>query len=296
MSEEFTRVYEIDIDDLGVDECNIRGGDWDQNEEFIESVRENGVIEPLIVRSADPSTGVKYAIVSGSRRYNASIIAGLTTVPCIIRELTDIEASALSILENRHRKDIADWVYAVKLGELFEVLKGVKDRDGTINFLSKKTGVSKKALDEYLMIFDLPEEVFILLKKPEERTKEEVELFKKYHTAELPNLLTKDKAVLISRELKSYPIERQVEIAKEIVSKSRKVAQEVIRLAKTYPKESMEQIMDKFYSIPRGARWQFYFESMIVTAIDDACIRKKVDRTSLIHEYIKQGLIRDGFL
>lgn len=296
MSSKPTEVVEIDIDDLGVDECNIRGGDWDQDEELIASIKENGVIVPLIVRLADPSTGVKYAIVSGSRRYNASIVAGLTMVPCIVKELDDIEARALSILENKHRKDIPDWLYAVKLGELYGLLNGNKDREGTINFLSQRTGISKKNMEDYLLLFDLPEEVFILLKKPGERTKEEIELFKRFQTEELPKILTKDKAVLISKELRSYPIEKQVEVVKIIVLKSIKDAKEVIRLVKTYPKDSMEQIMEKFISIPKGARWQFYFDSYIVSAIDTACIRRKIDRKSLVFDYVKQGLINDGFL
>lgn len=296
MVDNTVEIVEIDIDDLGIDECNIRDGKWDQNEELITSIKDNGVIVPLIVRPADPSTGVKYAIVSGSRRYNASIIAGLTTVPCIIKELDDIEASALSILENRHRKDIPDWVYSVKLGELFERLEGETDKNGTVGFLSEKTGISRKSIEDFLVIFDLPEEIFLLMKKPEERTEEEIEIFKKYHTEELPKILSKDKAILISKELQSYPIEKQVEVVKMIVLKSNEVAKELIRLVKTYPKESMEQIMEKYISIPRGARWQFYFDSHLVTAIDTACIKKKIDRKNLIYTYVKDGLVNDGFL
>ena len=54
--------------------------------------------------------------------------------------------------------------------------------------------------------------------------------------------------------------------------------------------------MDKYISIPKGAKWQFYFDSYIVSAIDTACIKKKIDRKALVHEYVKQGLIKDGFL
>lgn len=217
MESEKTEVVEIDIDELGIDEFNIRSGEWDRDEELINSIKYNGVIEPLIVRPADKSTGVKYAIVSGSRRFNASIEAGLTNVPCIIKELDDIEATTLSILENKHRKDIPLWIYATKIGELFEMLEGNKDEKGTINFLSERTGFSKTSIEEYLSIFDLPEEIFILMKKPEERTEEETELFKKYHIEELTKTLSKSKAVLISRELKTFPIEKQIEVAKMIV-------------------------------------------------------------------------------
>ena len=296
MESEKTEVVEIDIDELGIDEFNIRSGEWDRDEELINSIKYNGVIEPLIVRPADKSTGVKYAIVSGSRRFNASIEAGLTNVPCIIKELDDIEATTLSILENKHRKDIPLWIYATKIGELFEMLEGNKDEKGTINFLSERTGFSKTSIEEYLSIFDLPEEIFILMKKPEERTEEETELFKKYHIEELTKTLSKSKAVLISRELKTFPIEKQIEVAKMIVISSDSDAKELIRLVQTYPKEPMERILEKYWSIPKSATWRFTFDSYIVSAIDDACIRKKIDRKALVINYVKDGLTRDGFL
>ena len=291
-----TEVVEIDIDELGIDTYNIRGGEWDRDEELINSIKYNGVIEPLIVRSADESTGVKYAIVSGSRRFNASIEAGLIKVPCIIRELDDIEASTLSISENKHRKDIPIWIYATKIGELFEMLEGNKERKGTINFLSERTGFSKISIEEYLSVFDLPEEIFILMKKPEERTEKETELFKRYHTEELTKTLSKNKAVLISRELKTFPIEKQIEVAKMIAIRSDTGARDLIRLVQTYPKEPMESILEKYWSIPKSAIWRFTFDSYIVSAIDDACIRKKIDRKALVINYIKDCLIRDGFL
>ncbi len=290
-------VVDIDIDDLGIDKFNIRGGDWDRDQELIESIKNNGVIVPLIVRPADETTGVKYAIISGSRRYNGSIEAGLTSVPCIIVEVDNIEASTLSILENKHRKDIPLWIYATKIGELFDMLDGHKDKTGTKKFLSEKTGFSTTTIDDYLNIFDLPEEIFILMKKPEERTEEETELFKKFHSVELTKTLSKNKAVLISRELRTFPIQKQIDVAKKIVTlKSDSDIREVIRLVKTYPKEPMENIMEKLRSIPKSATWKFTFDSYIVSAVDDACIKKKIDRNSLIKNYVKQGLINDGFL
>lgn len=290
------KVVRIDIDDLGIDMCNIRGGEWDRDVELINSIKYNDVIEPLIVRPADESTGKKYAIISGSRRFNASIEAGLENVPCIVIDVDDIEASTISILENKHRKNIAVWIYATKIGELFEKLEGNKDRKKAIKFLAERTGFSTTSIDDYINIFDLPEEIFILMKKPEERTESETELFKKYHTEELTKTLSKSKAVLISRELKTFPIEKQIEVAKQIVLSSDNVAREIIRLVQTYPKESMSGIMEKLTSIPRSTTWRFTFESQMVSAIDDACIRKKIDRKALVINYVKEGLTKDGFL
>lgn len=58
----------------------------------------------------------------------------------------------------------------------------------------------------------------------------------------------------------------------------------------------MERILEKYWSIPKSATWRFTFDSYIVSAIDDACIRKKIDRKALVINYVKDGLTRDGFL
>lgn len=296
MSSEAVEIVHIDIDDLGIDTCNIRGGVWDRDDELINSIKNIGVIEPLIIRLADESTGVKYAIISGSRRFNASIEAGLTKVPCIVVDVDDIEATTLSISENRHRKDIAIWIYVKRIGKLFEMLKGKEDRERTIIFLSERTGFASKTLDDYLNIYDLPDEIFILMKKPEERTEGETELFKKYHTEEYSKTLSKNKAVLISKELKSFPLQKQIEVAKLIVLKSDNEARDLIDLVKTFPKEPMENILEKYWSIPKSQKWYLTFDSYVVSAIYDACARKKTDRKALVIEYIKEGLKRDGFL
>ena len=102
MSERKEIVY-IDIDELGVDSCNIRQGIWDHDKEIINTVRTGGVRSPLIVRPIPPTDGKKYGIVCGSRRYNAAVEAGLREVPCIILELTDIEA----IMENMIMKRLS---------------------------------------------------------------------------------------------------------------------------------------------------------------------------------------------
>ena len=66
------------------------------------SIKEHGVIQPIIVRKI----GDKYEIIAGERRYKASIMAGLTKIPAIIRNLDDKEAAKVALLENLQRKDL----------------------------------------------------------------------------------------------------------------------------------------------------------------------------------------------
>src|SRR5947208_861495 len=70
-------------------------------ESLAESIRTQGILEPLIVRNGDE----KYEIVCGERRYRAARVASLTELPCLVRELTDEEVLDIQIHENLHRED-----------------------------------------------------------------------------------------------------------------------------------------------------------------------------------------------
>lgn len=81
-------------------------------EELAASIRDKGVLEPLLVRPrrASPpwtkNANAKYEVVAGERRYRAAMIAGAETVPCIVRELTDVEALEVQTIENLQRDDL----------------------------------------------------------------------------------------------------------------------------------------------------------------------------------------------
>lgn len=69
-------------------------------EELVDSIKENGLLEPCIVR---PSSNGKYEMISGHRRKHAAIRAGITTIPCIVRNLDDNQATILMVDSNKHR-------------------------------------------------------------------------------------------------------------------------------------------------------------------------------------------------
>jgi ParB family chromosome partitioning protein len=76
--------------------------DSDKLEQLTQSVKEHGILEPLLVRSREDN---KYELVAGERRYRAATAAGLTEVPVVIKELTDSEALQLALIENLQRED-----------------------------------------------------------------------------------------------------------------------------------------------------------------------------------------------
>jgi ParB family chromosome partitioning protein len=113
-------------------------------EELAASIRERGVMEPIIVR---PVNG-HYEIVAGERRYRASRLAGLPDIPVVVRHLTDEEAMADSLLENFQREDLTVIEKAQAIQKLVEMMP--------IDECSRRLGCSVSTLRRYLELLELP--------------------------------------------------------------------------------------------------------------------------------------------
>ena len=115
-----------------------------------ESIRQHGVLQPLLVR---PLPGGGYQLVAGERRYRASRIAGLREVPVVIRELSDVETMEIAIIENLQREDLNPIEEA-------EGLQALIDRCGfTQDQVAASVGKSRPAIANSLRLLKLPPEV-----------------------------------------------------------------------------------------------------------------------------------------
>jgi ParB family chromosome partitioning protein len=127
-----SQIIDIPIEKLFVSECNTRyrfgAGELT---ELAESIKKHGVIEPLIVRRV----GEKAEVVSGLRRFEAAKMAGLKTVPCIVKELDDVDARILSLMENLDREDLPDIAKARALKQLMD-----SGRFKTVRELAERLG------------------------------------------------------------------------------------------------------------------------------------------------------------
>ncbi len=117
--------------------------------ELTASIREKGLLEPLIVRQR----GSRYQIVAGERRYRASLEAGLAEVPCIVREASDAEALELALIENLQRKDLDPFEEADGLNAL------VAEHDYTHEQLAERLSKSRTAVTEALSLVSMPADV-----------------------------------------------------------------------------------------------------------------------------------------
>lgn len=119
-------------------------------EELAQSIKQHGVLQPLLVRPI-PSGG--YQLVAGERRWRACRIAGLNKVPVVIKELTDTETMEIAIIENLQREDLNPIEEA-------EGLQALIDKCGyTQEEVAVSVGKSRPAIANSLRLLRLPQEV-----------------------------------------------------------------------------------------------------------------------------------------
>ena len=124
-------------------------------QELAESIKEHGVIQPIIVKKSIKG----YEIVAGERRYRASKMAGMSTIPCIIRDFTDEQMMEIAVLENLQREDLNSIEEAQGLETLMKNLNLTQEQ------VAKRVGKSRSYITNMLGLLTLPNEVKTLVKQ-----------------------------------------------------------------------------------------------------------------------------------
>ena len=119
--------------------------------ELVDSIKTVGVLEPILVRPAE--IGGRFMIISGERRYRASLQAGLKEMPCIEMDVDDRTVAEISLIENLQRKDLTAFEEA-------EGLEALATRFGyTHELIAQRVGKSRSSITEALSIATLPGDV-----------------------------------------------------------------------------------------------------------------------------------------
>lgn len=117
--------------------------------ELIASIREKGVLEPILVRPVDH----RFQIIAGERRYRAAMDAGLGEIPCVIRDCSDAETMEIALIENLQRKDLSPFEEA-------DGLKALAEQYGyTHESMAERLGKSRTSITEVLSLTSMPEPV-----------------------------------------------------------------------------------------------------------------------------------------
>lgn len=125
-------------------------------EQLAASIREHGVIQPLVLR---PMPNGTYQIVAGERRYRASRMAGLLEVPAVVQELTDQEAMELALIENLQREDLNPLEEAQGYQALLDEYHLTQEE------IAKSVGKSRPVVANALRLLHLPEPVLQYIKE-----------------------------------------------------------------------------------------------------------------------------------
>lgn len=125
--------------------------------DLAQSIRTHGVIQPIIL----VKQGERYMIVSGERRFRASKLAGLKTIPAIIKRYTDNEIAEIALIENLQREDLNPIESAVAIKELIDKYHFTQEE------VSEKIGKSRSAVANTLRLLALEPEVVKLIQNNE---------------------------------------------------------------------------------------------------------------------------------
>ncbi|AIY06976.1 chromosome partitioning protein [Planococcus sp. PAMC 21323] len=126
-------------------------------EELAESIKEHGILQPIVVRKA----GEKYEIVVGERRFRAAKLVKLKKVPAIVKELSDQQMMELAILENLQREDLTPIEEAEAYQKLMEALNLTQEQ------LAFRLGKSRPHIANHIRLLALPEAVRKLISDKE---------------------------------------------------------------------------------------------------------------------------------
>lgn len=194
---------------------------FDENalKELAISIKEHGVIQPIIVRNVNG----KYEIIAGERRYKASALAGLTKIPAIIRDLDDKESSKVALLENLQRKNLNPIEEARTYQKILEIDEMTQEE------LAKTMGKSQSAVANKIRLLSLPEEIQDALLK---------EQISERHARTLLNI---------------PDAKKQKEMLKKVIDNKMSVRLLEEEIKKEFPKEDVTEKLDEPKEEPQEA-------------------------------------------
>ncbi len=125
-------------------------------EELAASIRASGVVQPIVVR---PIAGGRFQLIAGQRRWEASQRAGKSTVPALVRQVSDQQAMEMTIVENLQRRDLA----TMEQARAFERLG--RDFGMTQEQMAQRTGIDRTTVSNFVRLLKLPVEVQALVEE-----------------------------------------------------------------------------------------------------------------------------------
>ncbi len=215
--------------------------DEDALEELADSIKTLGVIQPVTVKKEDDGS---YTIISGERRCRASQLAGMTTVPAYIREVTDQNLHEMALVENIQREDLNALEVAMSLQRLLDECGLTQDG------LAGRVGKKRSTVANYMRLLRLPVEVQAALRG---------ELISMGHAKAIASLPGEDQQLHLLRRIlkKSLSVRQAEELARKFAKpKEAAAAAEDEDFPETYTRlvEQLEKVFSPDISIKKSIK------------------------------------------
>ena len=194
-----TVVRDISIDEIDPNTDQPRKEfDKEALEQLSQSIQEAGVLSPILV----VENNGRYRIVAGERRYRASRLAGLNTIPCIVRNLTNVQQMEAALIENLQREDLNPIEEAMAIRSL------MNECDYTQEQAAKRLGKSRPAIANALRLLNLPQTIIEMVVNGE---------LSAGHARVLAGLDSEEQQLKLAKECveQGYSVRKLEEVSKE---------------------------------------------------------------------------------
>ena len=197
------------LKDLGIEQLTAMEGGQPRTrfveaelQELAESIKREGIIQPIVVRQIAP---LKYEIIAGERRWRAAQLAGETVVPCVVKSLEGRRAFITALAENLFRKDLTAYEEALSFAEVVDYLKSTGEK-GTHEQVAELTGCSRTMVVKALHVLSLSKASIAYFRDyPDSLTKG--------HASAIQGLDERDEVKLVERILSDSLSVRATEVA-----------------------------------------------------------------------------------
>lgn len=227
-------VQEISVEDIRPNPYQPRHQfDEDALNDLAKSIQEQGIFQPITLRKS----AVKgYEIIAGERRFRASKIAGLTTVPAIVREFSDEQMIEASIIENLQREDLTALEEAMAYQQLIDVLAITQDE------AAKRLGKSRTYITNHLRLLGLSDDIKALVQSGVLSAGQARTILGLKSKKDQSSLAKK----VVAEGITVRQLEKMVQALNEPADKDIKKDDGKKEVVPPYIRESEDRLMDKF--------------------------------------------------
>jgi ParB/RepB/Spo0J family partition protein len=285
------QVAEIDLKKIYIGKCNVRRTAGDITE-LASSIKEKGLLQPITVRPV----GNKYELIIGRRRFEASKAVGLKKIPAIVREVSDSDAIASSLVENIQRGNLTD---EEEIEGMLTLMKIDPEKYGTQRKLAKCLGLSQSSISRKFEAYELVQKLrkkgkkVVLKAYPTKEEREKGVAIPEQHARMVAQAFkTEEVMKLPEKELEK----KRAELVEVITTLEEYDARKVVDYFKMFPEKPIEVIKEEALARETGVAIHVYFAPRIARALSKASQDRRMAMEELVPIAVEEWLKQVGYL